>query len=160
MRPATPRRHIFNGTLGASFGLCVLFLVVALQSSCSTSVTRPSPENFRVEIIDNVDERRFDVSLASLDDHAICVSKESWPGESGGFAGPQDYTYLQVGSNRLPVRSALSSIYCPGGCGEHRVAPHGVLRGFIAYGEFADANAIAAEPRKELHFPLIPYYCR
>lgn len=160
MHPATPRRQIFNGTLGTSIGFCALMLLVVLQSSCSTAVTRPSPNNFRVEIMDNLDERRFDVSVTSLDDHAICVSKESWPGESGGFTGPQDSTYLQVGSERLPVRSALSSIYCPGGCGEHHVAPHGVLRGFIAYGEFADANAVAAEPRKELHFTVTPYYCR
>lgn len=160
MRPDMPRRQIFNGTLGALFGFCLLILLVALQSSCSTAATRPSSESFRVEIIDNLDERRFDVSVTSLDDHAICISKENWPDESGGFAGPQDYTHLRVGSGTLPVSTAFSSIYCPGGCGEHRIAPQGVLRGFIAYGGFADANAIAAEPRKELHFSVTPYYCR
>lgn len=114
MRPDMPRRQIFNGTLGALFGFCLLILLVALQSSCSTAATRPSSESFRVEIIDNLDERRFDVSVTSLDDHAICVSKENWPDESGGFAGPQDYTHLRVGSGTLPVSSAFSSIYSRG----------------------------------------------
>jgi len=76
-----PRRQIFNGTLGTLSGFCLLILLVALQSSCSTAATRPSSESFRVKIIDNLDERRLDMAVTSLDNHAICASKENWPGE-------------------------------------------------------------------------------
>ncbi|WP_447945685.1 hypothetical protein [Stenotrophomonas indicatrix] len=81
MRPAMPRRQIFNGTLGTLSGFCLLILLVALQSSCSTAATRPSSESFRVKIIANLDERRLDMAVTSLDNHAICASKENWPGE-------------------------------------------------------------------------------
>lgn len=89
----------------------------------------------------------------------MCVSVESWPNTQGRFVVPQETTYLQLGAQVLPVTSRLASAYCPGGCGEHRIAPKGTLRGVIVYEAFGDADVVVAAAQKDLHLTVTPYYC-
>ncbi|MFE3970181.1 MULTISPECIES: hypothetical protein [unclassified Stenotrophomonas] len=142
------------------FGFSLVVFLAGGLCSCSHGIIRPAAENYRVDVVDRAEERRFDVSLVSNDDRALCVSKESWPDATGGFSVARDDTFVLAGGDRLQARSGLMSAYCPGGCGEHRVEPHGALRGFISYEAFAGSKVLAGEGRKELHFSVSPYYCR
>ena len=116
-------------------------------------------EKFRLDIFDNADARRFEITLTSLDTRAMCVSAENWPNDIGGFDVSQESTYLQVDAQALVPSSSFSSMYCPGGCGEHRIAPRATLRRTINYATFGDPGTIAASPSKLLHFVAMPYYC-
>lgn len=138
---------------------CMAVALVALLGSCAQKITRPTADRYELDITDNAAERRFDVSLKSADNRAVCVSVENWPNSSGHFTVEKDDTYLQVGPNRLPAKSKLMSAYCPGGCGKHRVEPNSSLRGFISYEVFGDPENLAKEPQKRLNFPVSPHYC-
>lgn len=129
-------------------------------AACATSVERPPPESYVLQVTDNAAEHRFDVVLKSHDDRALCVSIEAWPSKNGLFPTENDDVVVLTGQEELPVRSELSSAYCPGGCGEHRIEPHGELGGFIAYEAFGDTAKLAADPSKQLRFSVTPSYCR
>lgn len=135
------------------------FAFVALLCSCTQKVTRPTPDRYRINVSDNVDERRFDVHLESNDSRALCISTENWPNSSGQFSVEKSDTFVQIGANRLPAKSKLMSAYCPGGCGEHRIKPGGSLHGFISYEVFDDPDKLATETDKHLSFPVTPYHC-
>jgi hypothetical protein len=85
---------------------------------------------------------------------------ESWPNSLGQFTVEKEDVFVESGSNLLPIKSKLMSAYCPGGCGEHRIEPQGELRGFIAYEAFGNVSTLANDAKKELKFPVAPYYCR
>lgn len=136
---------------------CASLLVVV---ACATSIERPSPEVYALHVADNTAEQRFDVVLKSHDDRALCVSTESWPSGSGLLPTANDEIVVLTGQEELPVRSELFSAYCPGGCGEHRIEPHGELRGFILYEAFGDAAKLAVDPSKQLRISVTPFYCR
>lgn len=137
---------------------CILLLAI---TACATSIERPVLEkNYTLQVTDNAAERRFDVVLKSQEDRALCVSIEAWPSGNGLLPTASDEVALLIGQEKLPVRSELLSAYCPGGCGVHRIAPHGELRGFIAYGAFGNETQLAADPSKQLQFSVVPSYCR
>jgi len=157
---ALPRGRIFLGVTPTAAQRCMLLGLAALLASCATPFQRPPAEKFRLDIVDNADARRFEITLTSLDTRAMCVSAENWPNDIGGFVVSQESTYLQVDAQALAPSSSFSSVYCPGGCGEHRIAPNATLRRTINYATFGDAATIAASPSKVLHFVATPYYCR
>lgn len=133
---------------------------IAWLCSCAEKITRPESGHYKLNVTDNTKEHRFDVSLESFDNRALCISIESWPNSSGSFTVEKSDTFLQVGVDRLPAKSKLMSVYCPGGCGEYRVEANGSLEGFISYEVFGDPERLAAAHGKYLDFPVKPYYCR
>ena len=133
--------------------------LIVLLCSCAQKVTRPTADRYNLEITDNVEARRFDVSIESKDSRTLCISTESWPNSLGRFTVETDENFVQVGASRLPAKSKLMSTYCPGGCGELQIEPHGSLRGSISYDVFDDPEKLATEPLKRLIFPVAPYYC-
>ncbi len=155
-----PRGRIFLGVTPTAARRCMLLGLAALLASCATPFQRPPAEKFRLEIFDNADARRFEITLTSLETRAMCVSAENWPDDIGGFVVSQESTYLQIDAQALLPSSSFSSVYCPGGCGEHRIGPNATLRRTINYATFGDAATIAASPSKVLHFVATPYYCR
>lgn len=134
--------------------------LIVLLCSCAQKVTRPTADRYKLRISDNIEARRFDVSLESSDHRALCISIENWPNSSGHFTVEKGDTFVQVGVNHFHAKSKLMSAYCPGGCGEHRIEPNGSLRGSISYEVFDDPEKLAAEPQKHLNFPVTPHYCR
>jgi hypothetical protein len=136
-----------------------IFLATAL-GSCSKGVVRPSEDRYRVVVVDNTKEERFDISLVSNDVRPFCLSIENWPNSSGTFTVEQSDVFLETSRGVLPVRSPLMSVYCPGGCGQHRVEPNGELHGFIMYSAFGDPLELAADTSKRLRFNIFPFYCR
>ncbi|MCW1978705.1 hypothetical protein [Xanthomonas campestris] len=134
--------------------------LVLMLGACASSIPRPSADKYVLAITDNVEEKRFDVVLKSLDSMPLCVSKDSWPNTAGRFTVEKEDVYVKSESGVFYSRSNLMSAYCPGGCGEHRIKPKSELRSFISYETFGDAVKFENDASKELVFSVTPYYCR
>ena len=132
--------------------------VLSQAAGCASTDERPSLDNYHLQITDNAGARRFDIELKSFDERSICIVLENWPSSLGQLYMGSDIATLQTVSGDIPARDANFG-YCPGGCGEHRIAPRGELRGFIAYSAFGDEDKIAASPHKHLNYFPWPYYC-
>lgn len=143
--------------------LCSRLLVVVMLTcplmACSPNVVRPSDDRFRLSVIQDDANHRFNIAFSSKDERPICISKENWPNTAGRFTVDNGDVFLKIGADSLPSRSPLMSAYCPGGCGELRIGPMEELRGFIAYDSFGEPAQIAAETEKDLIFDVYPYYC-
>jgi hypothetical protein len=143
--------------LSANFFMAIV--LIAAMPSCAQKITRPTADRYSLNIIDDIEARRFNLSLNSIDNRALCVSIENWPDSLGHFMVENNDVSLRIGQNHLKAKSTLISVYCPGGCGEHRIEPNDSLRGFISYDVFDDSETLAAEREKILNFPVTPRYC-
>lgn len=128
-------------------------------AGCAPEITRPTMNQYDLEITDNAAEHRFDIVLQSRDARPLCVSAENWPSRGGQLHMGSDLATLQTTTGVLPARDENFG-YCPGGCGQHRVEPEGELRGFIAYEAFGDPVQLATDLGKRLQFSVTPSYCR
>lgn len=141
----------------------IRFLLIAgwvvVLVSCSHKVVRPSNDSYRLIILDNAAEQRFDISLKSDDSRSLCIYKEDWPNTAGFFTVDKDGVFVESASGMFPAQSPLVSTYCPGGCGLHRIDPHGELRGFIEYTAFGDPVPFFNDIDRELRFSVFPFYC-
>jgi len=144
--------------IGKRTGMAAM-LVIAMASCASVSVPL-APDAFRLEIRDNPSELRFDVELQSYHDRALCVSSNNWPLSGGTLRAENTGVYLETAAGILPLQGPFVSVYCPGGCGEVRVEAGATMSGFFAYSAFGDADRIAADPSRQLHYALAPQACR
>lgn len=135
------------------------YLMLAGLAACATPLERPGPESYSVQVTDNVSARRFDVVLRSHDARPLCVSIENWPSDAGRLHMGRDVASVHTADGVLFAHDDNFG-YCPGGCGEHRIEPHGELRGFIAYEAFGDATRLSMDSSKRLQFSVAPSYCR
>jgi hypothetical protein len=140
------------------FASLLIATLLILLSACASVDERPTSDRYVIDITDNVRAKRFDVVISSKDDRPICVWVDNWPNDLGQLHMGSDKAKLRTGSSVLAAKDANFG-YCPGGCGEHRIAPRGELRGFIAYSAFGDEDKIAASPNKHLNYFPWPYYC-
>ena len=137
-----------------------LAVLVVTTVACASRSTSLSPDAYRLEIRDNPAALRFDVVLRSHHDRALCVDRDSWPTSLGTLFVDNAEVYLDVSSGPMPIRSPFKSVYCPGGCGERRLVAGEVLTGFFAYSAFGDAEHIATDASRRLHFSVTPSECR
>ncbi|MGH8465723.1 MAG: hypothetical protein ACRER5_16390 [Pseudomonas sp.] len=137
------------------FALLALMTLTACVSSPSIRFARPA--DFALVMVDNPAQKRFDLTLTSKGTESLCLSTEAWPGLASlpmGFDGATLVT--SSGANELlPTGSA----YCPGGCGEVRVASGLSVHGILRYSAFGDESAIAKDSMRVLSFEVHPYIC-
>lgn len=145
-------------TNSTRFALLTLVCALAPLAGCVSIDERPTSDRYALEISDSPDAKRFDLILISKDVKPICVWIDNWPNDLGQLHMGADKATLRTATAEFQAKDANFG-YCPGGCGEHRIAPRGELRGFIAYSAFGDEDKIAAEPNKQLSYFPWPYYC-
>lgn len=143
--------------IGKRSGMAAMLIIA--MASCASLPAPLAPDAYRLEIRDNPSEHRFDVVLQSQHDRALCVNPDDWPNSKGMLFVENPQVYLDTSSARLPLKSSFSSVYCPGGCGYVRVEPRGKLSSFFAYSAFDDADRIASETSRRLHFFVSPTLC-
>lgn len=143
----------------SALSFATAIIAMAWLSSCAPKLIRPAKDRFHVSITQNDVQQRFDVSLHSDDDRPLCVATENWPNSLGYFSVENSEVVLQIGNRTMTPKSPLSSAYCPGGCGFHRLEPKGELEGFIAYEVFGDPAPIVVAEVKRLTFHVVPVYC-
>lgn len=153
----------FDGLISMSRlakGVALMVLIPITYSACAPAITRPALHGFSLQVADNTKDSRFDIFLSSRDRRPLCISAESWPNSLGHFTVENEGVFVEIDDAIVPAQSALSSAYCPGGCGAHRIEPGETLTGIIAYNAFAEPERILGSSKKELKFSVSPYYCK
>lgn len=134
-------------------------LTAPLITSAAAS-DRPPIGSYRLQISDNPSKHRFDLVLSSNNDRAICISRNEWPNADGTLPVANDQITLVTQGKSLTARSAMSSVYCPGGCGTYRLTPKKELSGSIDYEVFnVDAKTLQNDDKKTLQFKVSPTFC-
>lgn len=138
-------------------------LLVMILLSCavraSASGNRPSGDpQYRLEIVDNIEGRRFLLTLRSLDDRPLCFGITQWPNRIGQLHFGSQRAVLNSAEGKFPARDENFG-YCVGeGCTIH-IAPRASLRGFIGYAEFGKPKIIATLSKRQLHYKIAPSIC-
>ncbi|MCD9026830.1 hypothetical protein LDO26_01185 [Luteimonas sp. BDR2-5] len=135
-----------------------LLTLAALTACASSTPIRWAPAtDYTLDIVDNPDRQRFDVTSTSKATAPLCLSKEAWPALEALPAGFDGATLSTSAGTQalLPTGSA----YCPGGCGDVRVEPGQTLVGVIPYAAFGNATIIAADTSRTLVFEVHPFIC-
>jgi len=125
--------------------------------SCATGPSADRAPRYHFEIADRPHEKRFVLTLKSLDDRPLCLGIGQWPNKRG---------QMDFGSSWITLSSAERTYrprdhnfgYCPG-CEIH-IAPGSTLTGFIKYAEFGSPAAISALSNRRLHFPVTLWICK
>lgn len=137
-----------------SLVLLLLFLV-----ACTSTVIRPGSDQYALKVEDNPAAYRFDIVLQSHDPKPLCIPVENWPSREGQLHMGSDLATLHTTTGILAARDENFG-YCPGGCGQHQIAPGSKLHGFIAYEAFGDPVQLAMDAGKRLQFTVSLSYCK
>ena len=82
----------------------------------------------------------FEVRLANPSAYERCIVSESWPNSAGWIHFSSDIVFVDVDSERFPLRDRNVG-YCPGGCEVVRIPPHGSVSAKLPYIEFPSLSA-------------------
>lgn len=137
----------------------LLIAPLMVNVACAPLITHPTSDSYNLQIVDNIDKRKFDVILRSKDNLPICVSVLVWPSSFGHLHMGSSIATLHAATGELLAKDANFG-YCPGGCGEYRIEPGDKLSGFIAYEIFGDPEQLASDSSKQLKFSVKPTYCK
>jgi hypothetical protein len=113
------------------------------------------PGDFRLNIIDDHDSKRFRIELLSLTDEWLCIDQYGWPDSWGRLHFAGRLVHVAIGESVFPIRDY--NMGYPGG--EFRIPPGGKLKGFISFAEFDAELAADPEAERELIFRPVPYVC-
>lgn len=75
----------------------IVYLCSCAMGNSSSQRSVSAPPHFRLVIMDHPAEKRFVVTLISLDNRPLCLGFEQWPNELG---------QLDTGSKRATLKSA------------------------------------------------------
>lgn len=143
----------------------ISFLYVSLWAPWCFSAAQgesgsPAPR-YHLAIQDRPIEKRFLLTLRSMDDRPLCVPVEKWPNGLGQVHFGSSWVKLTSGRRVYPARDQNFG-YCiedNGGPCLLVIKPRGELKSFIAYAEFANPRIISALPKRRLSFPVTVWLC-
>lgn len=136
-----------------------LILLLSFLVACTPALIQPGSDQYALRVEDNPAAYRFDIVLQSHDPKPLCISVENWPSREGQLHMGSDLATLHTTTGILAARDENFG-YCPGGCGQHRIAPGSELQGFIAYEAFGDPVQLAMDAGKRLQFTVSLSYCK
>jgi hypothetical protein len=135
-------------------------LTIAGCRSTSVPVVSHSAPRYRIDVVDEVQQKKFRLALVSEEKSPICVTLEGWPNKGGEvFSGSQRMSLEIPGQPPISGKSFKFAISCPGGCGYHVVKPGRELEGFIGYEQFDKPEEWSALPNKRLIFATSVHWC-
>ena len=114
------------------------------------------PTDYRLEIAENRDERKFEVKLISTTVRRLCINSAQWPNSLGQLHFARDRVYVTVGDTRYDIKT--ENFGYPAGFLE--IPAGGGLDGFIAFDEFDSAWPTGSNTKPVLAFEVQPYYCK
>jgi hypothetical protein len=133
----------------------------ASPNTCGRNHVVPAPR-YVFKVYDHPGEKRFLLSLKSLDDRALCIYVEEWPNGKGQLHFGSTWVTLETQARVYPARDENFG-YCVSERGKPcviRIAPRSELRGFIGYAEFGDSAKIASLHQRKLRFKVSPQICK
>lgn len=120
------------------------------------------PPRYHLDIKDRPGEKRFLMTLRSLDDRSLCIPVEKWPNRRGQVHFASTWVKLESSGRAYPARDENFG-YCiekDGGPCLIRIEARAEIKGFIRYAEFGDPATIAALSERQLHFPVTAWVCK
>lgn len=126
--------------------------VIVMMSLCSCASASP---RYRLDITDNPEQKRFLLTLKSLDNRTLSISFQDWPNQFGQTHFGSTWVKLQTPQGVYPARDHNFGS-CLGDNCSIEIPPGGELKGFIAYAEFGKPSVIAALPKRKLIFVVSP----
>lgn len=111
---------------------------------------------YELNVVDNMQAKRFDLALVSEDGRAICLPISQWPSKTGWLDSGSHRAQLIAGSAKLPAQDRTFG-YSAGVL--HVLAPGAVLQGYIPYSEFGEEEEIAKLGDRRLAFSVAPRVC-
>jgi hypothetical protein len=131
--------------------LCSIGMLMLQDCAGEPTPSQVGPVQFSLTTRDLPESKTFEVSLQSLDDRAICLFSEEWPGPLGQVHEGARFVSIVHEGGRLPIEN-LNLGFCYGGCGTVRVEPRGLIRAHIPYSEFGSVDEIASLRGKRLDY--------
>ena len=132
--------------------ISILVLTLLLIVSCASTTQLITIEyNF----LDNIRERRIDLSYKNGTSHRLCLSPEDWPNSGHKLNQAGNEVFLVIGDKRFPIEN-FNTGYCP-----HcviRVNPGQQINASIPYGDFSLPESLYHEV-KQLEFRPAAYRC-
>jgi hypothetical protein len=132
---------------------CIVFLALL-----STATAAPAPVRYRLSIRDSSVQKRFIVSLTSLDDRPLCLHIQSWPSPDGHLHYGRHWATLHTSKGTYPAYDENHGRCVGPSCILH-IAPHATLTGFVSYEMFGHPSVIARLPDRRLELSVSPALC-
>ena len=121
----------------------------------STPLTPASPTEYRLEIVEDPDNRRFDLRLVSTTNRPLCVGEHQWPNSLGQLHFARGDVYLIVAGAKYSIKE--HNMGYPEGV--LRIPPGGQRTGFISLDEFDPGWSSTPDSARKLLFKVQPVYC-
>ena len=138
--------------------MSVLRYFTVFLAFVSTGVFASRPPRYRLSVSDLSVQRRFAVSLISMDDRPICIELRRWPNDVGHVHYGGDWVILHSSGGTYPAQDENFGRCVGPECILH-IAPHGKLTGFVSYEMFGPPAAIARLSDRQLEFQIRPIAC-
>lgn len=136
----------------------LLFSCCALatgRTDTSSALSPVSPEDYRLEITENLQRRRFDLRLVSTTSRELCLGEHQWPNSLGQLHFAERDVFVIVADQKYYVR-AQNFGYPEGTL---RIPARGELTGFVSFDEIAAGWTVDPTTPRRLVFEVRPSYC-
>src|SRR4051812_35477632 len=109
---------------------CIMFFVIV-----SSAAAASAPVQYGLSIRDSSVQKRFIVSLTSLDDRPMCLHIQSWPNSIGHLHYGRHWATLHTSKGIYPAYDENHGRCVGPECILH-IAPHATITGFVSYEMF------------------------
>jgi hypothetical protein len=140
-----------------------IFITVMVLCSCLISASankrnQSAVPRFRFEITDRPQQKKFLLTLRSLDNRPLCMPFYKWPNRFGQVHFGSSWVRLESSEGTHAIRNENFG-YCVGPSCIIHIPPGSTLYGFIGYEQFGDPTVIARLSQRKLRFPVLPDVC-
>jgi hypothetical protein len=141
--------------------IAVVLLSSPLMSASPNHRNHSAAPRYRLDITDRPAEKRFVLTLKSLDDRPLCIHVEKWPNRKGQVHFGRTWVKLESAEHTYAARDENFG-YCIDESGKPcllKILPGATLKGFVGYEQFGDPIVIANLAHRKLHFLVSPRVC-
>jgi hypothetical protein len=131
---------------------------IVVLAMLSTAAAAATPVRYRLSILDSSVQKRFIVSLVSLDDRPLCLHIQKWPNRFGLLHYGRHWATLHTSKGIYPAYD-LNAGRCVGPECIMHIAPHATITGFVSYEMFGHPAVIARLPDRRLELSVSPELC-
>src|SRR5436305_1550704 len=121
--------------------MSVLRWFIVFLATLSSAGAASAPVRYRLSILDSSVQKRFNVTLTSLDDRPMCLHIQSWPNSIGHLHYGRHWATLHT-SKGIYLAHDENHGRCVGPSCILHIAPHGTITGFVSYEMFGHPAVI------------------
>jgi hypothetical protein len=144
-----------------SFVLIAFLAAQAVTAQAAAAQTRtdgPVPAaEYELRIEDEVERKRFKVTLLSRAETNLCVSSAEWPDRSGRVQFPRASIYVLANQSVYPIIESES--VCVRDCGRIVIKPGAAVDAHLPYSQFGPRMSADPDVHRQLVFQVEPHYC-